>query len=71
MTLPGGPFFIFEDRKLKLGIYKIWNLYSQNYLDILKHSREVCCHPAGDLGDRGLCICFCDLDLLLMIRSGK
>ena len=54
MTPPGGPFSIFEDGKLKPGIYKIRNLQSQTYLDILKHSREVCCRPAGNLGDGGL-----------------
>ena len=46
---------IFKDGKLKPGIYKIQNLFSETYLDIHRHSREVCCRPARDLGDgRGL-----------------
>ena len=46
---------IFKDGKLKPGIYKIQNLCSETYLDIHRHSREVCCRPARDLEDgRGL-----------------
>ena len=41
---------ILERGKLKPGIYKIQNLYSQTYLDIHEHSREVCCRPAKNLG---------------------
>ena len=40
---------IFEDGKLKPGIYKIQNLYSRTYLDIHEHSRQMCCRPAQDL----------------------
>jgi len=40
---------IFEDGKLKPGIYKIQNLYSRTYLDILEHSRQMCCRPAQNL----------------------
>ncbi|KAF9781773.1 hypothetical protein BJ322DRAFT_1111696 [Thelephora terrestris] len=51
MTLPSttrtSP--IFQDGKLKPGIYKIQNLYSETYLDIHRHSKQVCCRPAGDL----------------------
>jgi len=36
---------IFQDGKIKSGIYKIQNVYSQTYLDILEHSREACCRP--------------------------
>jgi hypothetical protein len=43
---------IFEDGTLKPGIYKIQNLYSQTYLDIHEHSKEVCCRPAKDLERR-------------------
>lgn len=51
----GDPLFIFEDGKLKPGIYKIQNLFSQTYMDIHEHSREVCCRPVTDLGEgRGL-----------------
>jgi len=46
---------IFKDGRLKPGIYKIQNLYAQNFLDIEEHSRQVCCRPAKDLGEgRGL-----------------
>ena len=46
---------IFEDGKLKPGIYKIQNIYSETFLDIHVHSREMCCRPAKDLGEgRGL-----------------
>ena len=40
---------IFEDGKLKPGIYKIQNIYSKKYLDIEVHSREVRCCYAKDL----------------------
>ena len=36
---------IFENGKLKAGIYKIQNLYTECYLDIHEHSRETCCTP--------------------------
>jgi len=50
----GGP-SIFSEGKLKPGIYKIQNIYTDTYLDIEVHSREVCCRPAKDLGEgRGL-----------------
>jgi len=42
---------IFKDGKLKPGIYKIQNLYTDTYLDIHRHSKEVCCRPAKDLED--------------------
>ena len=46
---------IFEDRKLKPGIYKIQGIYTENYIDIELHSRELCCRPADNLGEgRGL-----------------
>ena len=46
---------VFEDGKLKPGIYKIRNLRSETYLDIHQHSKEVCCRPTRDLEDeRGL-----------------
>ena len=40
---------IFQDGKLKQGIYKIQNLGTENYLDIHMHSMELCCRPAKDL----------------------
>ena len=46
---------IFRDGKLKPGIYKIQNIYSEAYVDIEVHSREMRCRPANDLGEgRGL-----------------
>ena len=46
---------IFKEGKLKPGIYKIQNLFAESYLDIHRHSKEVCCRPARDLEDgRGL-----------------
>ena len=51
---------IFEDGKLKPGIYKIQNLYGQTYVDIHEHSREVCCRPAtAFIEGRGLVRPFC------------
>ena len=53
--LPGDPLSIFENGRLKPGVYEIQNLYSQTYLDIHEHSRETCCRPAQDLEEgRGL-----------------
>ena len=40
---------ILQDGKLKPGIYKIWNVYTETYADIEVHSRSVCCRPAQDL----------------------
>ena len=54
-TSTGNSSSIFEDGKLKPGIYKIQNLYSEAFLDIHEHSREMCCRPARDLGEeRGI-----------------
>jgi len=46
---------VFEDGKLRPGIYKIQNIYTETFLDIDIHSRDVCCRPAGSLGEgRGI-----------------
>jgi len=46
---------IFRDGKLKSGVYKVQNIYTETFLDIEVHSRGVCCRPANDLGEgRGL-----------------
>jgi len=46
---------IFQNGRLKPGIYKIQNIYTDTYLDIEVHSMTMCCHPARDLGEgRGL-----------------
>ena len=64
---------IFQDGKLKPGIYKIQNIETETYLDVEVHLREVCCRPAENLGEgrgfvrRYLPIC----GSYLMIGSGK
>ena len=46
---------IFQNGRLKSGIYKIQNIHTDTYLDILQGSKELCCRPARDLEDgRGL-----------------
>ena len=37
------PMSIFVDGKLKSGTYKVQNLASQTYLEVLDHSKELCC----------------------------
>lgn len=45
----------FRDGRLQPGIYKLQNIYTETYLDIEVHSREVVCRPIKDLGEgRGL-----------------
>lgn len=46
-TPPG--YTIFEDGKLKPGLYKIQNLASKTYLDIHEHSMELYCRPTAAL----------------------
>ena len=67
------PSSIFEDGKLKPGIYKIQNLYSQTYLDIHEHSKATCGRPAENLEEgRGLVRQLCGPWFAhLMITSGK
>ena len=56
---------VFKDGKLKPGVYKIQNLYHQNYLDVQEHSRQLWGYPAGDLEEgRGLV----SLDLPFKVR---
>ena len=50
-SLPTDSISIFKDGKLKPGVYKIQNIYSETYLDIEVHSRGVRCRPANDLGE--------------------
>ncbi|KAF9781772.1 hypothetical protein BJ322DRAFT_1161694 [Thelephora terrestris] len=45
---------MFEDGKLKPGIYKIQNIVGQTYVDIRDHSQELCCRPASALEGQGL-----------------
>ena len=43
------PFPIFEDGKLKPGVYKIQNIYADTYLEVEAHSKELCCRSVNDL----------------------
>ena len=40
---------ILQGGKLKAGIYKIQNVFTETWVDIEVHSRGVCCRPAGNL----------------------
>ena len=40
---------ILQDGKLKPGIYKIQNVYTETWVDIEVHSRAVCCRPTGNI----------------------
>ena len=40
---------IFQDGKLKPGIYKIQNVFTETYADIEMHSKNVCARPAQNL----------------------
>jgi hypothetical protein len=40
---------VFENGRLKPGLYKIQNLVSETYLDIHQHSMQLCCRPTRDL----------------------
>ena len=42
---------IFEGEQLKPGVYKIQNVHTQIFLDVEVPTRDVCCRPAGSLGD--------------------
>ena len=43
------PMSIFVDGKLKPGTYKVQNLASDTYLEVLEPSKELCCRPAAVL----------------------
>ena len=46
---------IFENERLKPGIYKLQNIHNDAYLDIDVGTRQMRCRPARDLGEgRGL-----------------
>ena len=47
---------VFQDGKVKSGIYMIYNIFHEAYLDIHEHpAREMYLRPAQDLGEgRGL-----------------
>ena len=40
---------ILEDGRLKPGIYKIQNIFTETYVDIEMHSRNVCSRPSQNL----------------------
>ena len=42
---------VFEDGKLKPGIYKIQNIVGQTYLEVRDHSKQLCCRSATTLKD--------------------
>jgi len=42
---------IFENGKLKQGIYRLQNSYSHTYLDVEVHSSELCCRSERELGE--------------------
>ena len=46
------PMSIFANGKLKPGTYKVQNLNSQTYLEVLEPSRKLCCRPATVLSDQ-------------------
>jgi len=65
---------IFKDGKLKPGIYKIQNLYSETFLDYEAHSKEMFSRPANELGEgRGLVSLSLSLigSSCLKVRSGR
>ena len=65
---------IFQDGKLKPGIYKIQNIVGQTYVDTREHTRELCGRPAAALEGKGL-VGFCPrlahIVMILIIFSGK
>lgn len=50
---PDDPMSIFAGGKLKPGKYKVQNLASQTFLEVLDHSRNLCCRPDGVLPPLG------------------
>lgn len=49
---PDDPMSIFVDGNLQPGTYKVQNLASQTYLEVLEHSRVICCRPATVLSPK-------------------
>jgi hypothetical protein len=62
---PDDPMSIFVDGRLKSGVYKIQNLYHQMYLEILEHSKELCCRPATALSPQDALV---HLDIILVFE---
>jgi hypothetical protein len=65
---------IFEDGRLRPGIYKIMNIVSQTYVDIREHTKELCGRPATLLEGKGLvgsCFRLAAVVAPMSIFSGK
>ena len=65
---------IFEDGKLRPGIYKIQNIVGQTYVDIREHNKELCARPGALLEGKGLvgpCLSLTPIVVLMIISSGK
>jgi hypothetical protein len=64
---------IFEDGKLRPGIYKIQNIVGQTYVDIREHNKELCGRPATVLEGKGLVglSLFGSIVVAMIISSGK
>lgn len=50
---PESSLSIFQDGKIKPGIYKIQNIVSRTYVDTKDHLRELCGRPSSVLGSGG------------------
>ena len=66
VPLPNDPMSIFAYGKLKAGTYKVQNLASETYLEILERSRVLCCRPATVLSPEDASV---NLDVLLASRT--
>lgn len=75
LTPTNGPMSIFVDGKLKQGAYKVQNLASKTYLDVLKHSDELCCRPGTVLAPNDAVVNLNELlafeRLMYLILSGN
>ena len=65
---------VFEDGKLRPGIYKIMSIIGQTYVDIREHNRELCGRPTTVLEGKGLVGSYLRLApivVVMTILSGK
>jgi hypothetical protein len=65
---------VFEDGRVRPGIYKIMNSVGQTYVDIREHNRELCCRPTTVLEGKGLVGSYLRLAPIIVamtILSGK
>ena len=74
-TSTSGYTFIFKDGKLKPGIYKIQNVVSETYVDVLEHTGELCCRPVTVLEGNELLVGsrprLVHMAVIITISSGK